>query len=85
MEREGAEHFFGEPALELSDMMRTATNGKGIVSVLDATRLINSPKLYSRITSYNVCYTKLLRVDDFQWKSALFATGYIGSGTVKSR
>ena len=47
MEREGAEHFFGEPALELSDMMRTATNGKGIVSVLDATRLINSPKLYS--------------------------------------
>ncbi|HPE48310.1 MAG TPA: DUF853 family protein [Hyphomonas sp.] len=47
MEREGAEHFFGEPALELSDMMRTATDGKGMVSVLDATRLINSPKLYS--------------------------------------
>ncbi|MCA8900232.1 MAG: DUF853 family protein [Hyphomonas sp.] len=47
LEREGAEHFFGEPALELSDMMRTTTDGKGIVSVLDSTRLINSPKLYS--------------------------------------
>ena len=47
MEREGAEHFFGEPALELSDMMRTNLDGRGMVSVLDATRLINSPKLYS--------------------------------------
>ncbi len=47
MEREGAENFFGEPALELPDIMRTTTDGKGIVSVLDATRLINSPKLYS--------------------------------------
>ncbi|KCZ85377.1 MULTISPECIES: helicase HerA-like domain-containing protein [Hyphomonas] len=47
MEREGAEHFFGEPALELPDMMRTTTDGRGIVSVLDSTRLINSPKLYS--------------------------------------
>ena len=47
MEREGADFFFGEPALELSDMMRTNTDGRGIVNVLDATRLINSPKLYS--------------------------------------
>ncbi|RAN37396.1 helicase HerA-like domain-containing protein [Hyphomonas pacifica] len=47
LEREGADFFFGEPALELSDMMRTTTDGLGIVNVLDATRLINSPKLYS--------------------------------------
>ncbi len=47
LEREGADFFFGEPALELSDMMRTALDGRGIVNVLDATRLINSPKLYS--------------------------------------
>ncbi|MAX83771.1 MAG: ATP-binding protein [Hyphomonas sp.] len=47
MEREGADFFVGEPALELSDMMRTNTDGRGIVNVLDATRLINSPKLYS--------------------------------------
>lgn len=47
LEREGADFFFGEPALELSDLMRTALDGRGIVNVLDATRLINSPKLYS--------------------------------------
>ncbi|MEP6275659.1 helicase HerA-like domain-containing protein, partial [Hyphomonas sp.] len=47
LEREGADFFFGEPALELPDMMRTHTDGRGIVNVLDATRLINSPKLYS--------------------------------------
>jgi DNA helicase HerA-like ATPase len=47
LEREGADLFFGEPALELSDLMRTAPDGRGVVSILDATRLINSPKLYS--------------------------------------
>ena len=47
LEREGAEQFFGEPALDLLDLMRTATDGRGMVNVLDATRLINSPKLYS--------------------------------------
>ncbi|MEL6258565.1 MAG: helicase HerA-like domain-containing protein, partial [Pseudomonadota bacterium] len=47
LEREGAEAFFGEPALELADLMRTTRDGRGYVSVLDATRLINSPRLYS--------------------------------------
>ena len=47
LEREGAERFFGEPALDLFDLIRTAADGRGIVNVLDATELINSPKLYS--------------------------------------
>ena len=47
LEREGAEHFFGEPALQLEDLMRTTQDGRGYVNVLDATKLINSPKLYS--------------------------------------
>lgn len=47
LEREGAEEFFGEPALELKDLMRTTRDGKGYVNVLDATTLINSPRLYS--------------------------------------
>ncbi|WP_084421246.1 helicase HerA-like domain-containing protein [Henriciella litoralis] len=47
LDREGAEQFFGEPALDLMDLMRTTRDGRGIVNVLDATRLINSPKLYS--------------------------------------
>jgi DNA helicase HerA-like ATPase len=47
LEREGAEQFFGEPALELNDFMRVDTQGRGYVSILDATTLINSPRLYS--------------------------------------
>ncbi|ABI78358.1 conserved hypothetical protein [Hyphomonas neptunium ATCC 15444] len=47
LERAGAEAFFGEPALQLSDFMRTTTDGRGYVNILDATKLINSPKLYS--------------------------------------
>lgn len=47
LEREGAEHFFGEPALDLADIMKTNAAGKGIVNVLDSTKLINSPRLYS--------------------------------------
>ena len=47
LEREGAETFFGEPALELTDFMRVGTDGRGYINVLDATTLINSPRLYS--------------------------------------
>ncbi|MDJ0921978.1 MAG: DUF853 family protein [Henriciella sp.] len=47
LEREGAETFFGEPALKLQDFMRTTRDGRGIVNVLDSTTLINSPRLYS--------------------------------------
>ncbi|MEL7130532.1 MAG: helicase HerA-like domain-containing protein, partial [Pseudomonadota bacterium] len=47
LEREGAEAFFGEPALELNDLMRTTRDGRGIINILDSTTLINSPRLYS--------------------------------------
>lgn len=47
LEREGADAFFGEPALDLKDFMRTTRDGRGIVNVLDSTTLINSPRLYS--------------------------------------
>lgn len=45
--REGVDHFFGEPALALSDMMRTGTDGRGQVNIMDATRTIQNPTLYS--------------------------------------
>lgn len=46
LERDGGELFFGEPALKLDDLLRTTRDGRGYVNVMDATRLINSPKLY---------------------------------------
>ncbi|MGA7800448.1 MAG: helicase HerA-like domain-containing protein, partial [Gammaproteobacteria bacterium] len=45
--REGAEGFFGEPALELGDLMRTDLSGRGIVNILSADQLILKPRLYS--------------------------------------
>ena len=47
LEQEGADQFFGEPALELADLMRTTPDGRGVVSILAADQLILKPKLYS--------------------------------------
>jgi DNA helicase HerA-like ATPase len=48
LEEQGAEHFFGEPALKLSDLMITDFSGRGVISILDVTRLMaNSPRLYA--------------------------------------
>ncbi len=47
LEQQGGADFFGEPALRLEDMLRTGLDGRGQVNVLDATRLMNSPRLYA--------------------------------------
>jgi len=46
-EREGGEAFLGEPALELTDLMRTDLSGRGVISILAADQLILKPRLYS--------------------------------------
>ena len=47
LEESGADHFFGEPALDLVDFMRQDMSGRGIISILSADQLILKPKLYS--------------------------------------
>ncbi len=47
LEQQGAEQFFGEPVLELGDLMQVDFSGNGVVSLLDATSLLPQPKLYS--------------------------------------
>ena len=47
LENQGGKRLFGEPALELSDMMRTEPNGQGRISILAADKLMASPKLYA--------------------------------------
>lgn len=47
LEQEGGDVFFGEPALELADLMRTHTDGRGVVNILAAEQLIMKPRLYS--------------------------------------
>jgi DNA helicase HerA-like ATPase len=45
LEGQGADHFFGEPMLNVADLIRTE-RGKGVVNILAAQRLLTSPKLY---------------------------------------
>jgi DNA helicase HerA-like ATPase len=47
LESDGGERFFGEPALELVDLMRQDMSGRGVVNVLCAEQLIMKPRLYS--------------------------------------
>ena len=47
LEQQGGKAFFGEPALRLEDMIRTGLDGRGQVNVLDATKLMSSPRLYA--------------------------------------
>lgn len=47
LEREGGEALFGEPALELNDLLRTDLSGRGVINILAADQLILKPRLYS--------------------------------------
>jgi DNA helicase HerA-like ATPase len=47
LEQQGGNLFFGEPALELEDLMLNAPDGSGAVNILAADRLMQSPRLYS--------------------------------------
>lgn len=47
LEGEGGDRLFGEPALELSDIMRLDASGKGMVNILSAEKLMNAPRLYA--------------------------------------
>ena len=46
LEHQGAEQLFGEPALDINDLIQT-DHGRGVVNILAADQLMNSPKLYS--------------------------------------
>ncbi len=47
LESEGADRFFGEPALKIEHLIQRDSSGRGIINLLDAARLYNSPKTYS--------------------------------------
>jgi len=47
LENQGAAKFFGEPALDIKDLMRTSRDGRGYVNILAADKLMNNPRLYA--------------------------------------
>ena len=52
LEAEGADTFFGEPAIDIRDFFLTAPDGRGVINILDAETLINKPRLYSAFMLY---------------------------------
>ena len=63
---QGGEHFFGEPALEMDDFLRTDDKGRGIVNILAADKLMAAPKLYSTFLLWlmSELFEHLPEVDD---------------------
>lgn len=47
LEEQGADKFFGEPALNLEDLVQTDASGKGVVNILASDKLIQAPKVYA--------------------------------------
>ena len=49
IDEQGGDHFFGEPALNIADLMQTDDKGRGVVNILAADKLMNAPKAYSTL------------------------------------
>ncbi|MEO6291554.1 MAG: helicase HerA-like C-terminal domain-containing protein, partial [Burkholderiaceae bacterium] len=47
VEAQGGDQFFGEPMLNIADFMQTDTNGKGVINILAADKLLTAPRLYA--------------------------------------
>jgi DNA helicase HerA-like ATPase len=47
--QQGGEQFFGEPALNIADLMQTDGKGHGVINILAADKLMSAPKLYSTL------------------------------------
>ena len=47
LEQQGADKFFGEPALDILDFLKVAPDGRGVVNVLAAEKLMHTPRLYA--------------------------------------
>ena len=47
LEQHGGDLFFGEPALDIQDWIRTEAEGRGMINVLDSVKLVQNPTLYA--------------------------------------
>src|SRR4029453_15968185 len=47
LEQQGAGQFFGEPALDIAEMIRPTRDGRGVINILHAVELMQSPRLYA--------------------------------------
>ena len=47
IEEQGGDQFFGEPMLNIDDLLQTDARGKGVINILSADKLMNAPRLYA--------------------------------------
>ena len=73
-EDEGCEQFFGEPALDIRDWMRTDLDGRGFINILSSTRLIQSPTVYGTFLLWMLTelFEKLPEVGDLEKPRMIF-------------
>ncbi|MGB6242107.1 MAG: helicase HerA-like C-terminal domain-containing protein [Castellaniella sp.] len=74
LESEGAEQFFGEPMLDVFDWMRTDAQGRGMINILAADRLMQSPRLYGVFLLWMLAdlYERLPEVGDLEKPKLVF-------------
>jgi uncharacterized protein len=74
LEQQGGDNFFGEPAIEIDDLMRTAPNGEGYVNILVADTLMQNPRLYATFLLFllSELFEKLPEVGDLEKPKLVF-------------
>ena len=74
VEDAGGDLFFGEPAIDINDLVRTDASGKGLVNILNANKLISNPLLYSMLLLYllSEIYENFPEVGDLEKPKLVF-------------
>ncbi len=74
IEDAGGDLFFGEPAIDINDLVRTDVSGRGIVNILNASKLISNPLLYSMLLLYllSEIYENFPEVGDLEKPKLMF-------------
>ncbi|GGI21044.1 MAG: DUF853 domain-containing protein [Oxalicibacterium faecigallinarum] len=74
IEEQGGDRFFGEPMLNIEDLLQTDGNGKGVVNILTADKLMHAPRLYSTFLLWMLSelFEKLPEVGDLEKPKLVF-------------
>jgi DNA double-strand break repair helicase HerA and related ATPase len=74
LQQQGGDKFFGEPALNLDDLLQTDSNGRGVVNILAADKLLASPQLYATFLLWMLSelFEKLPEVGDLEKPKLVF-------------
>lgn len=74
LETEGADQLFGEPALNLDDLMQTDARGRGIINILASDKLFNSPRIYATLLLWllSELFEKLPEAGDLEKPKLVF-------------